>query len=215
MAWSASWSQDGESLVARRPFSVHADNRKFRDAPFDDVDRSYMDSVPWAFHRLHELGLLYEGHKVVPYCCRCQTPLSNFEAKLDDAYRPRSDESCTVKFRLRDDVATSFLAWTTTPWTLPSNVALAVNPDLEYVQCLVDGKHVWVAAEARLRFSQLSEPLRQVKGRELIGLHYEPVFPHFASLTGAFVILPAHFVSAQSNARTARIEILCRLDLAS
>ena len=102
---------------------------------YKTMDRSYMDSVLWAFHRLHELGLLYQGHKVVPYCCRCQTPLSNFEARLDDAYRARSDESCTVKFRLRDDVTTSFLAWTTTPWTLPSNVALAVNPDLEYVQC--------------------------------------------------------------------------------
>jgi isoleucyl-tRNA synthetase len=163
---------------------------------YKTMDRSYMDSVLWAFHRLHELGLLFEGRKVVPYCCRCQTPLSNFEARLDDAYRPRSAEACTVKFRVCSDVTTSFLAWTTTPWTLPSNVALAVNPDLEYVQCLVDGERVWVAAEARRRFPQLSKPLRQVKGRELVGLRYAPVFPHFAELAGAFVVLPAHFVSA-------------------
>jgi isoleucyl-tRNA synthetase len=163
---------------------------------YKTMDRSYMDSVLWAFHRLHELGLLFEGRKVVPYCCRCQTPLSNFEARLDDAYRPRSAEACTVKFRVCDDVTTSFLAWTTTPWTLPSNVALAVNPDLEYVQCLVKGERVWVAAEARRRFPQLSKPLRQVKGRELVGLRYAPVFPHFAELAGAFVVLPAHFVSA-------------------
>jgi len=98
---------------------------------YKTMDRSYMDSVLWAFHRLHEVGLLYEGHKVVPYCCRCQTPLSNFEARLDDAYRARSDESCTVKFRLCDDVTTSFLAWTTTPWTLPSKRRVGGEPDLE------------------------------------------------------------------------------------
>ncbi len=104
-----------------------------------------------------------------------------------------------MKFRLRDEVTTSFLAWTTTPWTLPSNVALAVNPDLEYVLCLVDGERVWVAAGARLRFPQLSEPLRAVKGRELVGLHYQPVFPYFATLPGAFVVLPADFVSASDG----------------
>ena len=96
------------------------------DDAYKTMDRSYMESVLWAFTSLHERGLIYEGHKVVPYCTRCQTPLSNFEARLDDAYRPRTDLSCTVKFRLGDDPGASLLAWTTTPWTLPSNVALAV-----------------------------------------------------------------------------------------
>lgn len=170
----------------------------FADA-YKTMDRSYMDSVLWAFHRLHELGLLYEGHKVLPYCCRCQTPLSNFETRLDDAYRARSDASCTVRFRLRDDPTTSLLAWTTTPWTLPSNVALAVNPELEYVLCRAGGEQVWVAAAARPRFPQLSEPLRSVPGSELVGLHYQPVFPHFASLARAFVVLPANFVAASDG----------------
>jgi isoleucyl-tRNA synthetase len=182
------------------------------------MDPSYMDSVLWAFHRLHELGLLYEGHKVVPYCCRCQTPLSNFEARLDDAYRPRTDVSCTVKFRLRDDPTTSFVAWTTTPWTVPSNVALAVNPDLEYAQCAVAGERVWVAAEALPRFPSLSAPVRLAKGRELVGLHYAPAFPHFASLPGAFVVLAAHFVSAADGTGIVHLapafgeddEIVCR-----
>lgn len=80
----------------------------FKDA-YRTMDRSYMESVLWAFHRLHALGLVYEGQKVVPYCCPCQTPLSNFEARLDDAYRPRTDLSCTVKFRLRADPSASFL----------------------------------------------------------------------------------------------------------
>lgn len=163
---------------------------------YKTMDRPYMESVLWAFHQLHELGLLYEGHKVVPYCCRCQTPLSNFEARLDDAYRPRTDPSCTVKFRLRDDPTSSFLAWTTTPWTVPSNVALAVNPAIEYAECVAAGERVWVATDALPRFPGLSAPLRRVMGRDLVGQHYLPVFPHFAALPGTFVVLPADFVSA-------------------
>jgi isoleucyl-tRNA synthetase len=167
----------------------------FKDA-YRTMDRSYMDSVLWAFHRLHELGLVYEGQKVVPYCCRCQTPLSNFEARLDDAYRPRTDLSCTVKFRLSGDPSTSFLAWTTTPWTLPANVALAVNPDIDYAECeSADGEHVWLAVSAATRLKTRSGPLRVVKGRELLGQSYTPVFPYFASLPGAFVVLSAAFVS--------------------
>ena len=129
----------------------------FGDA-YKTMERSYMESVLWAFSRLHELGLVYEGHKVVPYCTRCQTPLSNFEAKLDDAYRPRTDLSCVVKFRLADDRSASLLAWTTTPWTLPSNVALAVNPGLDYVEFVTGAERVWVAANAAGRFPQLTAP---------------------------------------------------------
>jgi isoleucyl-tRNA synthetase len=160
------------------------------------MDRSYMDSVLWAFHRLHERGLVYEGQKVVPYCCRCQTPLSNFEAKLDDAYRPRTDLSCIVRFRLRDDPTSSLLAWTTTPWTLLSNVALAVHPELDYAECDADEERVWVAADALSRFPRLATPRRVVKGRALAGTLYQPVFPHFADLSRRFVVLAADFVSA-------------------
>ena len=163
------------------------------------MDRSYMESVMWAFWRLHELGLLYEGHKVVPYCIRCQTPLSNFEAKLDDAYRPRSDLSCIVKFRLAEDPSASLLAWTTTPWTLPSNVALAVNPGLDYVEFVIDAERVWVASDAAHRFSQLTEPRRRAKGRELVGLRYLPPFSYFASTANAFIVLSADFVSANEG----------------
>jgi isoleucyl-tRNA synthetase len=169
------------------------------DHAYKTMDRSFMDSVVWAFHRLHELGLIYEGQKVVPYCCRCQTALSNFEARLDDAYRPRTDLSCTVRFRLRDDPRASLLAWTTTPWTLPSNVALAVNPDLDYAEYEADGERVWMAVSAALRQTTLSQPRRVVKGRELARRSYLPVFPYFDSLPGAFVVLPAGFVSAEDG----------------
>jgi isoleucyl-tRNA synthetase len=166
---------------------------------YKTMDRSYMESVLWAFRRLHELGLLYEGHKVVPYCVRCQTPLSNFEAKLDDAYRPRTDLSCVVKFRLAHDPNASLLAWTTTPWTLPSNVALAVNPGLDYVEFVTGAERVWVASDATERFSQLTEPRRRAKGRELVGLRYIPLFSYFASTAHAFVVLSADFVSAHEG----------------
>ena len=166
---------------------------------YKTMDRSYMESVFWAFHRLHELGLLYEGQKVVPYCIRCQTPLSNFEARLDDAYRPRTDLSCTVKFRLADEPDVSFLAWTTTPWTLPSNVALALNPDLDYVECVTGTERVWLAASAAARFPQLGERRRRAKGRDLVGLRYRPPFPYFASTANAFLVITAGFVSADEG----------------
>jgi isoleucyl-tRNA synthetase len=170
----------------------------FGDA-YKTMDRSYMESVMWAFGRLHELGLVYESHKVVPYCSRCQTPLSNFEAKLDDAYRPRTDLSCVVKFRLADDRSASLLAWTTTPWTLPSNVALAVNPALDYVEFLTGVERVWVAANAADRFPQLTASPRRAKGRDLVGLRYLPPFPYFSSTQNAFVVLSADFVSADEG----------------
>ena len=166
---------------------------------YKTMDRSYMESVLWAFHRLHDRGLIYEGNKVVPYCVRCQTPLSNFEAKLDDAYRPRRDLSCVVKFRLVDDPSASLLAWTTTPWTLPSNVALAVNPEIEYVECNDASERVWVAEAALARFPELRDRRRVEKGSALVGRRYAPVFPYFASLSNAFTVLAGEFVSASEG----------------
>jgi len=183
------YANEWERIVTRLGRWVDFENA------YKTMDRSYMDSVLWSFRRLHELGLVYEGQKIVPYCCRCQTPLSNFEARLDDAYRPRTDLSCTVKFRLRDDPAAFFLAWTTTPWTLPANVALGVNPDLDYAECESGGERVWLATSALARIRDLSSPLRVVKGRDLVGRAYVPVFPFFDSLPGAFGVLAAPFVS--------------------
>jgi isoleucyl-tRNA synthetase len=185
---------------------------------YKTMDRSYMESVLWAFHRLHELGLLYEGQKVVAYCIRCQTPLSNFEARLDDAFRPRADTSCIVKFRLVEDPRASLLAWTTTPWTLPSNAALAVSPDLDYVECAAGGERVWLAAAAAGRFPQLGGPLRTAKGRELMGQRYTPPFRYFASASPAFVVLSAGFVTAEEGTGIVHLapafgeddEVVCR-----
>ncbi|MCB9965073.1 MAG: isoleucine--tRNA ligase [Rhodospirillales bacterium] len=114
------------------------------------MDLSFMESVMWAFKTLHDKGLIYEDYRIVPYSWAVETPLSNFETKLDDAYRMRQDPAVTVKFKLDKDIdgkPTYILAWTTTPWTLPSNLALAVHPDLEYAVIEKDGENYIVATD--------------------------------------------------------------------
>ncbi len=106
---------------------------------YKTMDTNYMESVMWAFKTLYERSLAYEGFRVLPYCWECETPLSNFETRQDDSYRNRKDESVTVRFRLRDpsfvdsSIPMELLVWTTTPWTLPSNLAVAVGEDIDYV----------------------------------------------------------------------------------
>ena len=108
---------------------------------YKTMDLSFMESVLWAFKRLYDKGLAYEGYRVLPYCWECETPLSNFETRQDDSYRDRTDPAVTVALRPRagrrrrpscSRGPVGLLAWTTTPWTLPSNLALAVGPELDY-----------------------------------------------------------------------------------
>ena len=139
------------------------------------MDPDYMESVVWCFQALHQRGLVYEGEKVVPYCTRCQTALSNFETRLDDAYRPRVDTAATVAFALGPREAV--LAWTTTPWTLPANAALAVHPELTYTRLERDGDSVWLADAARERYAAelAGYAVRETApGRALVGRRYQP-----------------------------------------
>jgi isoleucyl-tRNA synthetase len=160
------------------------------------MDPDFVESVVWCFRALHDRGLIYEGQKVVAYCPRCQTALSNFEARIDDAYRPRDDLAVTVRFRLTDVPDQWLLAWTTTPWTLPANVALAVHPALVYVRLQKQGDSVWLAAEARDRFAAELQGWTEVErapGTRLVGRTYRPAFPWFP---GAFRVLAADFVTS-------------------
>ena len=120
---------------------------------YKTMDLSYMESVMWAFAQLHRKGLVYEAYRVMPYSWGAETPLSNFEIRLDDATRPRQDPAITVAFDLMpepgDPGPMQMLAWTTTPWTLPSNLALAVGSDTTYAVMEKDGAH-YVLAEATL-----------------------------------------------------------------
>ena len=177
---------------------------------YKTMDLSFMESVLWALKRLYDKGLLYEGFRVLPYCWECETPLSNFETRQDDSYRDRTDPAVTVRFDLepvtdgpellRGEIG--MLAWTTTPWTLPSNLALAVGPDLSYsVLCfgdrrLVIGEGCLFAYEDTLAGAEV---LGTVKGTDLLGRSFRPLFDYFADTPGAFVVLGGDFVTTDEG----------------
>ncbi len=167
------------------------------DDAYSTMDPEYTESVVWAFAELHRRGLVYEGQKVVAYCTRCQTPLSNFETRLDDSYRERVDLAVTVRFPLVGERA-SLLAWTTTPWTLPANAALAVHPALTYVRLeSLDGDSVWLAEAARDRYELAVWVERErCSGAELAGRVCVPPFDYFAS---SVPVLAADWVSASDG----------------
>jgi isoleucyl-tRNA synthetase len=150
---------------------------------------------------LWDKELIYEGYKILPYCPKDATPLSNFEA--NQGYQDVQDPAITVRFQLKDEPGTYFLAWTTTPWTLPSNLALTVHEGVDYV-FVKDGDVVYVLAEARVGAyypKEKPEVVKKVKGRDLLGLHYEPLFPYFEGLRkdGAFRVISAAFVTTEDG----------------
>ncbi|MCC6673014.1 MAG: isoleucine--tRNA ligase [Planctomycetes bacterium] len=169
---------------------------------YKTMDRSYMESVLWAFQRLWQKGLVYEGYKVMPYSWAMETPVSKHEMRIDDATRPRQDPAVTVAFALDprpgDPGPMRMLAWTTTPWTLPSNLALAVGPAIEYVLLRgPDGAVLVLAAAARAAYEKElkdHEPVGTVTGSGLVGRTYTPLFPYFRGHAGAFRVLAADFV---------------------
>src|SRR4051812_46053557 len=189
------YTKDWERYVTRQARWVDFEN------DYKTLDVSYMESVMWAFKALWDKGLVYEGYRVLAYCWRCETPLSNTETRMDDVYRDRQDPALTVWFELDD--GRRLLAWTTTPWTLPSNLALAVGADIDYVEVAADDGHRYVLAEARLGAyeRELGEAtvVRTVKGSELAGRRYVPLFPFFADQPNAFQVMTADFVSTEEG----------------
>ncbi|MYB75357.1 MAG: isoleucine--tRNA ligase [Acidimicrobiia bacterium] len=191
------YTQEWESTVTRQARWVDfADDYKTMDLP-------YMESVMWAFKSLWEKGLVYEAYRVMPYSWAAETPLSNFEIRLDDATRPRQDPAITVAFDLvpeaGDPGPMRILAWTTTPWTLPSNLMLIVGPEIDSAVVEHDGGHVVLAAATLEAYAaELGEGrvVGTVAGAELVGRRYRPLFDYFASLDsdGAFQVLGADFV---------------------
>ena len=146
--------------------------------PYITYENDYIESVWWALKEIWKKGLLYKGHKVVPYCPRCGTPLSSHE--VAQGYKDVKERSAIVKFKAAGEDA-YFLAWTTTPWTLPSNLALCVNPEVDYVKIRV-GETVYYMAEALVEsvFAESEEPrevLGRMKGQELEYREYEPLYP--------------------------------------
>ena len=152
------------------------------------MDLSFMESVWWVFSQLYQKGLVYEGYKVMPFSAQLGTPLSNFEANLN--YKEVDDPSLTVLFSLVDEPNTSFVVWTTTPWTLPSNLAIMVNENFEYVK-ISQEDHYYILAHNRLGhyFKEGEyEIIATFKGSSLVSKRYQPLFPYFASYEGFRVI---------------------------
>ena len=149
---------------------------------YKTMDKEFMESVWWAFKTLYDKGKIYEGEKVLLYCTRDATPISKAEVAMDNSYQDVTDPSVFVKFKLKDEDS-YLLAWTTTPWTLPANTAVAVNKDFEYSEVLVDGQKFILAKELLDKVLTDEkhkvlpyEVLRTFKGSELVGRSYEPLF---------------------------------------
>jgi isoleucyl-tRNA synthetase len=153
----------------------------FRGA-YKTMDKDYMESVWWAFKKLYDEGKIYEGERVLLYCTRDATPLSKAEVAMDNSYQEVTDPSVFVKFKLKGE-ETYLLAWTTTPWTLPANTAVAVNENDDYSEVLVDNQRLIIATALLEKVltdekhqALLYEVVRTFKGSELVGKHYEPLF---------------------------------------
>ncbi|MFN3454703.1 MAG: class I tRNA ligase family protein, partial [Pseudobdellovibrio sp.] len=175
------------------------------DKPYFTMDVEFMQSVWWVFQEMYKKGLIYEGHKVVPYSVGISTSLSNFEANLN--YKMVQDPALTILFKVDGEENTHILAWTTTPWTLPSNLGLAVGLDIDYVKVKEKSTgRILILAEALLKntFKDVDndvEILENLKGEKLVGLTYEPLFGYFADRKsqGAFKVIASDHVTTDSG----------------
>jgi isoleucyl-tRNA synthetase len=165
------------------------------------MDPSYMESIWWVFSEIWKKGLIYQGFRVQPYCPRCATPLSNFE--MNEGYRDVQSPSITIYFPLVNDPQTKLLVWTTTPWTLPSNVACAVGSDIAYLK-VQDGDSKYIIAKDRIGVyykdpSQYTV-LEELTGKQLEGMRYAPLFDYFAKTSDKFfTVTCADFVSTEDG----------------
>lgn len=174
---------------------------------YKTMDLDYMESVWWVFKELWDKGLIYQGHKAMHVCPRCETPLSNFE--VTQGYKDVKDISVTAKFKLKNPKRLGLsgdvfvLAWTTTPWTLPGNVALAVGGSIKY--CVLSIKEMdglYIIAKDRIKDVAKNKEYKIKKeftGRDLVGLEYEPLFPYFKNTENAFRIVAGDFVSTEDG----------------
>ncbi|HWA77952.1 MAG TPA: isoleucine--tRNA ligase [Polyangiaceae bacterium] len=195
--------EDWRRIVTRMGRWVDFDN------DYKTMDPNFMESVWWVFKSLWDKGRIYKSYRIMPYSWKLATPLSNFEANSN--YKEVQDPALTVRFRVTRgheglglDKPLFLLAWTTTPWTLPSNLALGVGPDIDYVLVLDrQSDAVYGLAEVRLAAHYKHEAdyqiLRRLKGSELKGLGYEPLFPYFATHEKSFVVLSDGFVSTEDG----------------
>lgn len=166
------------------------------EKPYRTLDNTYIESVWWSLKEIHKKGLLYEGHKVVPYCPRCETPLSSHEVAL--GYKDVTESTVVVKMQDAEQPNRSYLAWTTTPWTLPANVCLAVNPDVKYA-VVKEGDNEYVLAYDLVKeYFDSPNITDEFKGSTIIGRKYKPVFPYYADKE-AFIIVGEDYVTTEDG----------------
>lgn len=192
------YTKEWESIVKRMGRWVDFNNI------YRTMDLSFMESVWWVFKQLYEKGLVYEGYRVMPFSAKLGTPLSNFEA--GENYKDVDDPSLTVSIPLINDPDTALLVWTTTPWTLISNLAVMVGPDIDYVKIKdhATGNQYIIAANCLKTYYKDSSDytiLQTIKGKELAGLRYKPLFDYFAdhAAQGAFRIILEDSVSVEEG----------------
>ena len=190
------YTSDWRRYVTRQARWVDFDN------DYKTLDLPYMESVMWAFKTLWDKGLIYEGFRVLPYSWMLETPLSNSETRLDDAYKMVQDPALTVGFLLA--TGERLLAWTTTPWTLPSNLALAVAPDVDYGVYELRGTRYVLAIARRESYERElagAEQVGTLRGSDLVGRSYQPLLPYFAdrASVGAFRVLAGDFVTTEDG----------------
>lgn len=175
------------------------------DNSYKTMDNTYIESVWWGLSQIHKKGRLYEGNKVLMYCPHCETPLAKAEIAMDNTYKDVTEEAVTAKFKIKDPEShglpqnTYFLAWTTTPWTLPGNVALAVGKDITYALVEREGARLILAKD---RFDGNGDILKEYVGEELVGMAYEPLYEVNKVLEHKgkkHVVLSADFVSTEEG----------------
>jgi isoleucyl-tRNA synthetase len=190
------YADDWKTIIRRIGRWVDMEN------DYKTMDAEYMESVWWVFNELWKKQLIYSGYKAMHICPRCETPLSNFE--VTQGYKDVKDISVTVKFRITNyklqitnNKSVDILAWTTTPWTLPGNVALAVGSNIQYIVAESnDGVYIVAKERAENIFGEEKfKILQEIKGADLVGLEYEPLFPYFADTENAFRVVAADFVT--------------------
>lgn len=188
------YADDWKHIVARTGRWVDMENA------YLTMDPEYMESVWWVFSELWKKGLIYEGHRVMPYCPRCATALSNFE--VGEGYKDKRDKTVTVKFELVDEPGTFLLAWTTTPWTLPGNMALAVGPKVKYSK-VEAGNAKYILATDRL--TSFADELGKYKvldtlvGKDLIGKKYKPIFDHYKGDGRVHEVIAGDYVTTEDG----------------
>ena len=193
------YTNEWEQTVTRQARWVAFDN------DYKTMDLPYMESIIWAFKELYKKGLMYEGVRILPYSWAAETPVSNFETRMDNCYREREDPSVTVMFTLKTNEGekpTKVLAWTTTPWTLPSNLALCVRDDIDYDVYEEDGTRYILASALAGKYKRElanAQKIETIKGADLVGRKYEPLFDYFEDTPNAFQIIHADYVSTEDG----------------